>query len=182
MNSIVVSSTSTDRHLVFDPITRVELLFRAALAGAIKDVSVGFRLVRKKITSEVVWFEPRISALLICTDYKRMNRGKPGTNPNTWARDFVESLISPEMDDGSKKSNASTLERLSAEHFASEKIVVNFDPYSLDDDAKVDVFIYYRRHLLSISIKMETLLPFVKDDCFCSETMAERHCLICGDK
>lgn len=179
MNSIVISSVSTDRHLVFDPSTRVELKFRAALAGDVKDVSVGLQLVRKKNSSEVVWFEPRISALEICTDYRRMTRAKPGVNPNAWARDFVESLINPEMDDGSKKTNTSTLERLSADHFKSENIVVNFDPYSLDDDAKVDIFFNYRRNFLSLSVNMGILLPFVKDDCLCSDIMAEGHCLLC---
>ena len=182
MNSIVVGSASTDVHLVFDPSTRVELLFRAALAGAVKAVAVGLRLIRKECISEVVWFEPRISALDICADYRRKTRIRPGINSNAWARDFVESLSSPEIDDDPKNTRASTLEKLTAAHFKAEEFVVNFDPYSLDDDAKVDIFFNYRRNCLLVSVTMETLAPFLKGDCFCFETKAERHCLLCGEK
>ncbi len=179
MNSIVVNWVSTDRHFEFDPSTRVELLFRAALAGSDKEVAIGLRLAWKKNFSEVVWFEPRISALEICTDYKRLTKIEKGVNSFTWARDFVESLVSPEIEHDSRKSHSSTLERLSAEHFTSLKVVVNFDPYSLDDDAKVDIFFYYRKTCLSLSVQMEILAPFVKSVCFCSETRADRHCLLC---
>jgi hypothetical protein len=182
MNSIVVGSASTDVHLVFDPSTRVELLFRAALAGAIKAVAVGLRLTCKECASEVVWFEPRIPALDICADYRRKTRTRPGINSITWAREFVELLTSPEIDDDPKNTRASTLEKLSAAHFKAEEFVVNFDPYSLDDDAKVDIFFSYRRSILSVSVTMEMLVPFLKSDCLCSETKAERHCLLCGGR
>lgn len=179
MNSIVVSSVSTDRHLIFDSNTRVELLFRAVLAGVDKEVAIGLRLVRKKMASEVIWFEPRISALEVCADYKRMTKSKVEVNSLSWARDFVESLVDPDWEDSPKRSHTSTLERLSAEHFASEKMVVTFDPYSLDDDAKVDIFFNYRRNCLSVSVTMDMLIPFVRVDCFCSSTKAVRHCLLC---
>lgn len=182
MNSIVVGYVSTDNHFVLDANTHVELLFRAALGGANKEIAIGLRLVRKNIASEVVWFEPRISAFEVCADYKRMTKSKPGVNSIAWARDLVESLVNPEMDDGSKKSHVSTLERLSAEHFTSEKLVVNFDPYSLDDDAKVDIFFNYRRNCLSVSVQMGMLSPFVRDSCFCADLRAERHCLLCKEK
>jgi hypothetical protein len=108
-----------------------------------------------------------------------MTKAKAGVNSVTWARDFVESLINPETCEGSKNLHSSALEKLSAEHFKSQNLVVNFDPYSLDDDAKVDVFFSYRRNYLSVSLEMKVLAPFVKEECFCAETKAMRHCLLC---
>ena len=178
MNSIRVSYRSIGGYLAFDSGVGVELSFRAALAGTVKDVVVGLRLVKGEDTSQMVCFEPRISALEICTNYKKAQRRK-GISPNVWAAKFVESLVSPEIDSKPETSNASSLEKLTAEHFASEKVFVNFEPYSLSEDTKVDVFINYRRKCLSLSVDMSMLLPFVKAECFCADARAERYCVLC---
>ncbi len=182
MNSIVVGFTSGDARFAFDPDTRVELLFKAALRGVDKEVRIAFRLVNKDTVSEVVWFESRVLAYDICLNYKRLRDKRRRANPISWARDFVDGLIDPDKDGSKRNLHASALEIVSAEHFTREKIVVNFDPYSLDDDAKVGAFFNYRRILLSADVKMGMLIPFIKDQCFCSEAMAERRCLLCDGR
>ncbi len=169
MKSIVVKSR-TIGGLVFSPNVRVELLVRPALAGHGKHIAVGFRLVSGHVTSEVVWFEPRISALEICSNFKKSHRKSHGPSLlcKGGAKAFVETLPKLEEAHCSNESTAQILEQIAVQHLSEEVHRIVFDPYSLEDTAKVDVFIHYRKNCLSTSVEMNMLIPFVNQQCFCT--------------
>ncbi|MEI7513446.1 MAG: hypothetical protein WCJ74_02385 [bacterium] len=176
MKSTPIRSRITNKGLTFDSNTRVEILGRAALAGVRKEVAVGFRLVNGDLISEEVWFEPRILAIDICRNFKKTHKTLVFCGDKTCkdkADNFVESLISPEVSNGHEQS-ADTLEQIATLHLSEEIFRVVFEPYSLDDDTKVDVFVHYRKYLLSVSVQMEILVPFVNHKCFCQSHIHAR--------
>jgi hypothetical protein len=160
--------------------TRVDLLIRAALLGnKQKEVCIGFQLVRGNEISEQFWFESRIPAVSICSNFKKVNKHQKICRGRM--QNFLESLAKPAELDHSlavdvpldvleqEKASEEILEQIALQHFSESISRISFEAYSSDEEAKVDVYVSYFKQCYLTSIKIFEILPFIHQECFCDD-------------
>jgi hypothetical protein len=168
MKSIVVRIRTLGT-LIFSSDVSANLHVRPALDGSGKHVALGFSLSRRGVDSDIIMLEPRLSALEICSNYKKMHarahrkslfcKGK--------AERLIEALPKLKESECSGEVNAQILERIAVAHLSEENISISFDPYSLEANERVEVFVHYRKHCLSGSVQIDVLNPFISQRCSC---------------